>query len=122
MMRLLLLWPLLAVATAAYCGTNGTHGLEAPEDEHDVALEAMLPIACALLLAFVASSSMEALQITFFPAPRARIESRERQKQPVFEGKAQFFEGKYMKTPCFGSKTGVDNSFCACKTPRSRVW
>lgn len=41
--------------------SHGSHG------HHDLALESMLPISCALILAFVLSSSMESFQISFFP-------------------------------------------------------
>ncbi|CAK9053868.1 unnamed protein product [Durusdinium trenchii] len=66
---------LVASAAAAYCEgvsheVNGTlvkdHG-HGGHGEHDVALESMLPISCALILAFVLSSSMESFHITFFP-------------------------------------------------------
>ena len=73
----LLLSSLVGLAAAAHCegrplplaAPNGT--TEGAEGEghghHDLALESMLPISCALILAFVLSSSMESFQITFFP-------------------------------------------------------
>lgn len=68
---------LSGLAAAAHCegrplpvaAPNGTTTAEShgSHGHHDLALESMLPISCALILAFVLSSSMESFQISFFP-------------------------------------------------------
>jgi hypothetical protein len=68
---------LSGLAAAAHCegrplpvaAPNGTTTAEShgSHGHHALALESMLPISCALILAFVLSSSMESFQISFFP-------------------------------------------------------
>ena len=65
----LLLLPLLAVSIDAQVPEHGEEAQESEKNEEGVglAVQAMLPLSCTLILAFVISSSMEACNITWIP-------------------------------------------------------